>query len=269
MATWVFDHEPTRDEMVESLSTISAWSGSEETMDVYIDYVIPQKRSKKVTVNKQTSYVDEWRLYMNVQGRVKIVKDAHQGEVISEHFEMEWRSPWLIIKGSMTSSVYGTAWDAATAWITEEIKAQDFLVEKAVTSWRGRVIAALCGGGIIPGSGIASADEMQDLERRKEYKSRSMMTTVDASSPAVQQQAKQQGKVDNTATKKQIIQTMKDKCESDDDFEKKAMAWLESRGEDIPDGETIIDKMLSLDIPEYSKAFEFIVKGVSDAKPDS
>jgi len=271
MAIWVFDHEPTRDEMVESLSTISAWSGSEKTMDEYIDYVIPQSGRRKTYVNGKETHVNEWRLYMTVHGRIMIVKAAHSDQPLSEHIELEWRAPWLIVSGSITSPIFGTAFDAATAWIGEKAKGADKTnpIENAITSWRGRVIAALCGGGIIPASGVASAEEVKQAEYRNEYENPKMMATVDASSPAVQQQAKQQGKIDNTATKKHIIQNMKDKCESDKDFEKKAMAWLKSRGEDVPDGETIIDKMLSLDIPEYSKAFEFIVKGVSDAKPDS
>ena len=270
MAIWVFDHEPTRDEMVESLSTISAWSGSEKTMDEYIDYVIPQSGRRKTYVNGKETHVNEWRLYMTVHGRIMIVKAAHSDQPLSEHIELEWRAPWLIVSGSITSPIFGTAFDAATAWIGEKAKGADKTnpIENAITSWRGRVIAALCGGGIIPASGVASAEEVKQADYRKEYENPKMMATVDASSPAVQQQAKQKSQPGEEATKKQIVKTMMDKFDSSEEFEKRITAWLDSTGRTVPDGQSVEETMAGLDISEYGKAFQFIVTGVGDAKPD-
>ena len=266
MAIWVFDHEPTREEMIASLSTIPAWAGSDKTMDEYVDYVIPQKGSKKV----EGKWVTEWRLYMTVHGRVIIVRDAHGDKPLSENFTEEWRPPWLIIKGSITSPIFGTAFDAATAWIGDDPKGADKTnpVENAITSWRGRVIAALCGAGIIPASGVASAEEMEQSNVRREYKNPGMMATVDASSPAVQQQV---SNGDNPVVKG-IVDGIEAKAGPG--FEAAAKQWLQDTGHEIPDGQTAKDVLLTLDTTELGKAFQAIVKSaaapeeMSDAQQD-
>jgi len=259
---WVFDHEPTLEEMVESLSTIPAWSGSDKTMAEYVDYVIPLKGSKKVDGN----WVTEWRLYMGVHGRVVINRDAHGDQPLSEHFEMEWRPPWLIVKGSMTSPIFGTAFDVATAWIGEDPKNADKTnpLENAVTSWRGRVIAALCGAGIIPSSGIASAEEMTQAKVREEYKNKGMMATVDASSPETQRQVKQQDTGGSDAVIKGIVDGIKAKAGAG--FESAAMQWLQSTEREVGDSQTAEDVLLTLSTTELGEAFREIVRNASSAE---
>ena len=270
MATWVFDHEPTREEMIASLSTIPAWAGSDKMMDEYVEYVFPHSGRKKIYKDGKEKHVTECRLYMTVHGRICILRDAHRDQQIIEAFEEEWRAPWVIVHGTMTSPIYGTVCDAATAWIGEKAKGADKTnpIENAYTSLRGRLIAALCGGGIIPASGVASAEEIKQAEHREGYENKSMMATVDASSPAVQQQV---SNGDNPVVKG-IVDGIEAKAGPG--FEAAAKQWLQDTGHEIPDGQTAKDVLLTLDTTELGKAFQAIVKSaaapeeMSDAQQD-
>ena len=166
-----FDHAPTQDEIRDALSGTPTPNGREEfPVSNYASYTMALKRYDK------NQGMDIWNVYMRVDGRIMQARDVHAAHGCSMHERIELISgsaidngisDYLVVKIEIDSSLDGIAVDYATAVITGKAKGVDVTnpVENAVTSARGRALAAL-GYGIIPG-GVASAEEVEDAIKRQ------------------------------------------------------------------------------------------------------
>jgi len=162
---WEWREEaPSVDEVYRSLASLDPVWGV-RTVD-YADFVLPMDRNEKIKVGKEIKYVPTWRLYMQVAGRVKMANDACQNGKYGLHETIEIREtqsgePLVIVtvelwerdgnvpirKGHGLASLRG----GDAPWM------------KAETAARGRALGSL-GFGVLPGTGIASLDEIQIME---------------------------------------------------------------------------------------------------------
>ena len=160
----------------------------------YLDYVqaLPQNKTiDKPHSNRPGVVVKErvpvWSLYMSVAGRVKMLNDIAEQQEWVVSFEPEPVTPTGVpgLISMETRIVYreyvtieGRYWDDSkastvpigrkpgTAWVPYSggsNAAGSNPYEKVETSARGRAIAAW-GIGVLPGSGIASLEEMRSVE---------------------------------------------------------------------------------------------------------
>lgn len=167
-----WDHDPTTEEICDALKDIPAWPGSTKTLGKdYPEYILPIKQSQKIG----SKFIDKWRPYVMVDGRVKMFNDAHSdaGETYTEQIiSPQYDAPtteafgrFLIVAMRITSTLFGVREDmslANTIQVGTDARNPDATkpIENAMTSVRGRVIAAF-GVGIIPLGGLASAEEVQ------------------------------------------------------------------------------------------------------------
>lgn len=174
--SWTFTEEPNLNDLQELLTSIPAWTGSEKTLFDYRDYIvaIPQW-------NKKESRHD-YKLYMMVPGKARILRDAHIKEdgslySLEEDVEVEWRTDAVVVKGYMISEKYGKVFEVGTGNIGSGAKGADSTnpLENAMTSWRGRAASCLCNAGVLP-TGIASAEEVVDAMVRSGVKTKEYTT---------------------------------------------------------------------------------------------
>lgn len=139
----------------------------------YSDYVLPMTKNTKEKDEKgREVYVAITRLYMQAAGRVRMLNDGAEqyGWEVNEAWEKLNESPLVLrvnvsispmdritLKGdeNALAKPYGNRYGLS------KLKGGDNAWEKAETQARGRALGAW-GFGVIPGSGIASAEEMQD-----------------------------------------------------------------------------------------------------------
>lgn len=192
VSDWEFRHvPPTVDDVRRLLETLPDAYGV-RYVD-YLDYVQALPQDKKITrkvkmpngsIRKEDEYIATWALYMGVAGRVKMLNDVAWANGWAVDFEPEPVTPTgipgmldygkesgrIVYREYLTVTPYteGKRDDAmgrrpGTAWVPYsggKQAAGSNPVEKVETSARGRAIAAW-GIGVLPGSGIASLEEMQ------------------------------------------------------------------------------------------------------------
>jgi len=168
-----FDHEPSMEEVVEFLSAIPPREDFGDNQIVkYAQFVRPLKQYSKGSGNS-------WTLYMTVDGRIQQCRDVHVSQGKSYHEKVRILPPdevprldkqgYLVVQVSIDSELHGCVTDFATGVLGPDAKFVDKTnpLENATTSARGRALAAF-GYGIIPGAGIASAEEVEEAMRRRE-----------------------------------------------------------------------------------------------------
>ncbi|MBW2671817.1 MAG: hypothetical protein JRD89_00195 [Deltaproteobacteria bacterium] len=156
-----------------------AWPGSEKSLADYWPYIIPLSRRRKVG---RDQWEVVWNPYLTVDGRIRIFVDAHleaDAHYHEEIVEIRREDRFLIVRLRITSDLFGTREDVGTADFSlaeappdqreRQVDATNPF-ENAVTSARGRVIAAF-GVGIIPGMGLATAEEVVDADNRYQQRS--------------------------------------------------------------------------------------------------
>jgi hypothetical protein len=196
LENWEFTEVPTATRVLELLATLPPVFGV--SYRGFADFVQPLPQKKKITkVNeKGQKYVDPvevWHLYFAIAGRVKMLQAAaevndwrvdfqpekHVGGdrprgyletepkiVYREYvriYERDTEQEWRLI-GSRPGTAHVPRSGGSNAAGTNPY-------EKVETSARGRAIAAW-GIGVLPGSGIASLEEMQDAQRAEARDSR-------------------------------------------------------------------------------------------------
>lgn len=191
LSSWEFiDRVPTRQEVLDLLRTLDpVWSI--KTVD-FADFVLPLPATKKVKRKVDGRQVEEhhevYTLYMTVGGRIKMANAAQEkhgwvmsfvpepqtpsgfpgyievGEriVYREHVVIErWENGVMVPMGKRTGQ-------AAVPVSGGKQAAGSNPWEKVETSARGRSLAAW-GFGVLPGSGVASFEEMMATpEERRE-----------------------------------------------------------------------------------------------------
>jgi hypothetical protein len=148
ISNWQFvGRAPSREDTVDLLDTLAPVYGV-KTVD-YADFVqaLPQKLKVKKPHPENPrlvveEYVEAYTLYVSVAGRIKMLNDAQAQAGWSVEFVPEPVTP-TGIPGYLQN-------DDSNPY------------EKVETSARGRALGAW-GFGVLPGSGIASLEEMQNL----------------------------------------------------------------------------------------------------------
>lgn len=165
LASWVWiEREPTPAQMIERLASLPPVWGV-KTVD-YADFVLPMENRQKVTDEGVEKYVNTVRLYMQVAGRVRMLNDAQESnswsvsetqEILPADKATVLRLGISIMSVESADSIYvnGNRFGMAKA------KGGDTAWEKMETAARGRALGAW-GFGVLPGSGIATLEEMQD-----------------------------------------------------------------------------------------------------------
>jgi hypothetical protein len=165
--------------MVERLATIPPLFGIKTV--AYADHVLPMENRQKVTDNGVERYVDTIRLYMQVSGRVRMLADGQEkwGWDVVETQEYPQMDPIVLRMGiSIQGDPAADGYIRGIRYGTSKGKGGDNAWEKMETAARGRAIGAW-GFGVLPGSGIATLEEMQDAltpgvtrDERREERSR-------------------------------------------------------------------------------------------------
>lgn len=180
---WEFvDRLPDDEQVIALLRTLKPTWGIEYAD--YADFVIPLPSNKKVKVDREvngrTQKVEEYHsivtLYFGVAGRLKMLNDAAEKHDWTVNLVPEQTTPHVpgfvqmderIVyreyieiadkEGRSLGSKPGTAWVPSSGG-SQAAGSNPY--EKVETSARGRALAAW-GFGVIPGSGVASLEEMQ------------------------------------------------------------------------------------------------------------
>lgn len=219
---WMFEAQPTPEQVEACLKTVPAWHGCPEnkTMADYQGYVISISQMVGDRENKRKV----WRLYTTVAGKIQILHDAHMvdGKLVpvTEEVEIEFKGSIVVIKGQMISPIYGSKFETGTGVTGDGAKGADLTnpIENAMTSWRGRAASALCGAGVLPYTGIASAEEVQTAESRSDMAERGFVMVTNAT-------AEPEKKRSDIIEKTLDAQQKKYKCD-DDEFEKLLQGYL-------------------------------------------
>lgn len=177
-SAWEFpDDPPGPDEVMRRLKELPDWYGELRPED-YFDYVqaLPQRKKIKDTDGSE-KHKNMWTVYVTVAGRQAAINAAAARHGWRVDFEPEPVTPTGVPgylqfdKERIVYREYTVLYDRegrilgrkpGTAWVPGEggagaIRSNRF--EKVETSARGRAIAAW-GIGVLPGSGVASLDEM-------------------------------------------------------------------------------------------------------------
>jgi len=169
--SWVWLGEPpSQNEVVEAVSGLKAPWGVK--WEPYLDFVLPMPNRQKYEKDGVTEYIETWRLYMQVAGRVMMLNDLAEKKKleVEETQNLIQDDPAVLRLGIQLQPAFRSWKDGELAsgphgirYGTSKAKGGDSAWEKMETGARGRAIAAW-GIGVIPGSGIASVEEMRDLE---------------------------------------------------------------------------------------------------------
>lgn len=181
VSRWEFiDELPTPETVVELLKTLPPVFGI-ETAD-YAEYVVPISQNAKVKIRQPDGrsrevYHEVWRLYMSVAGRQAMLQAAAEKNGWTVSFVPEnpvngrdaWPGIWehgekLVYREYVAIEKDGAALGrkpgmAHVPSTGGKGAAGSNPYEKVETSARGRAIAAW-GFGVLPGSGVASLEEM-------------------------------------------------------------------------------------------------------------
>lgn len=189
VSNWEFvGHAPTEDEVKALLRTLPAAYGVEylayyehvQALPQKKKYQVPHPTNPKVKVDE---YVEAWTLYMSVAGRIKMLNDIAVLNGWCVDFEPEPVTPtgipgmlqfdskivyreYVVVvdgDGRAIGRRPGTAWVPASGG-KQAAGSNPF--EKVETSARGRAIAAW-GIGVLPGSGVASVEEMSGVSQNR------------------------------------------------------------------------------------------------------
>jgi hypothetical protein len=179
-SNWEFLREPPSvDAVVKLLRELPPVFGV-QTVD-FVDFVQPLPQSKKVSRRddvgrKVAEYIEAWTLYVSVAGRIKMLNAAQEVNDWEVDFRPEPKTPtgvpgYLQFDERIVYREYVVISDGArrwgrrpgTAWVPAkggDAAAGSNPYEKVETSARGRALGAW-GFGVLPGSGVASLEEMQ------------------------------------------------------------------------------------------------------------
>lgn len=159
---WEWKEEaPTTEDVMDALRTLTPVWGV-QTID-YADFVLPMERNEKVKVGKETRYVPTWRLYMQVAGRVKMAEEACQVHGFGLYEEIELTESMVIVRNELWRIDGDDSMKIRSTHGLASVAGGDAPWMKAETAARGRALGGL-GFGVLPGTGIASLDEMQIVE---------------------------------------------------------------------------------------------------------
>lgn len=195
-SNWEFIKEPPTTEQVRQLiNTVPAVHGI-KLID-YFDFVQALPARKKVQVPHPTNprlkveeYIDNWVLYVSVAGRQAMLNAAQELNGWRVDYEPEPNSPvgapgFLSLETRIVYREYVKIWKytetgpaeglflgsrPGQAWVPYTGGSQaagSNPYEKVETAARGRALGAW-GFGVIPGSGIASLEEMQGVQQNRE-----------------------------------------------------------------------------------------------------
>ncbi len=149
----------TRDQVIEICRRTPAIGAVKH--EEFADYIVVLPQRKRVN--------DEWTSvetpYMMVDGKLVMANEDHrrQGK------KLDFASPQVLVDNdeqltllvTVTSEIYGTRHGIATSRRTDGSPVErEFAWEVAETSATGRALSAM-GYGLFPGSGLASAEDMQ------------------------------------------------------------------------------------------------------------
>lgn len=189
---WMFEQQPSAEQITPLLETVPAWHGSTKTMADYQGFVI----SISQTMGKNEARKTVWRLYTTVAGKISILHDAHRMEdgtviPITEDPKVDYKNSLAVVYGTMSSPIFGTVAEVGTGVMGDGASGADRTnpLENAFTSWRGRAASALCGAGILPYTGIASAEEVQTAQHRDAMADAGFRVTTPDTHPAQSSQA--------------------------------------------------------------------------------
>lgn len=191
ISQWEFiDRAPTRQEVLDLLGTLPPQWGVQVLE--FADYVqaLPASKKTKRPHNERPeimvdTYLDVWTLYMGVAGRQHMLRQIQEQNEWSVDLEPERTTPtgipgFLLLEprlvyrermivhdkaGRCLGRKSGTAWVPFTGG-KQAAGSNPF--EKVETSARGRAIAAW-GIGVLPGSGVASVEEMQNAGQNRAH----------------------------------------------------------------------------------------------------
>ncbi len=174
--TWSWDEAPDRETVKEALATLPDVHGVPMVNVLDHTISIPNKEKVKDEAGRNTGeYKTTWKLYVQVAGREAQLWQANAIE------DNGWRSvefvPEVLTPGDLPTGIINVdPWVYREAVVirdehleimyrtsgTSKFYGGDYPWEKAETAARGRALGSL-GFGVLPGSGIASAEEMQDV----------------------------------------------------------------------------------------------------------
>ncbi len=186
---------PTVDQAVERLGTLPPVFGL-RTVD-YAEFVIPMQNKEKVEKDGRDVWEDTWKLYFQVAGRQTMLRDTvdrFEWEVTETEEVLEHGNAMLVrmkitIKGQIPRGESGHPLDWTKFAKADEaiptgtrhlqrirghryglgsVKSGKSGWEKGETTARGRALGAW-GFGLLPGSGLASLDEMQYHNEAEPY----------------------------------------------------------------------------------------------------
>lgn len=202
LSNWeIIDRVPTSEEVIRLLTELGTCYGVSYVE--YADYVqaLPQKKKTKRPVEgrpnlMQDVNIDTWTLYMTVAGRIKMLSDIAAANDWVVEIEPEPFTPtqipgmlqyderivyreYVSIKRVDPENPFGgepvlLGRRPGTAWVPAvggKNAAGSNPFEKVETAARGRAIAAW-GIGVLPGSGVASVEEMlgaRENQRAQEH----------------------------------------------------------------------------------------------------
>jgi hypothetical protein len=185
--SWEFIERPDRAKVDEMLRTLPDIFGV--AFKDYIDYVIAMPQSKNVLVADESrpgvkikQRLETWTLYVTVAGRMKMMQEAGALNGWRVDIEPEPQTPTGAAgfiqngDGRIVYREYVSIWEKdedrwrsigrrpGTAWVPYSGgsgASETTPYEKVETAARGRALAAW-GFGVLPGSGVASLDEVQN-----------------------------------------------------------------------------------------------------------
>lgn len=164
-----FDHEPTREEMVAFLESVPALA--ELNLAEYVDYCKPIKQSINFGTRDAPDYKDRWQPYFMVDGRLLMCARFHQAQDKAydrETVEIERTEDQVTMIATVRSPILGLGVGRSVAHLNLDGKSAEAThpEEVAETSALGRALATL-GFGILPGAGLASAEDMKQVVQRE------------------------------------------------------------------------------------------------------